>query len=276
MDDVLEKERHTYLDDMKSEDTSFPEVSNYSKLTNTISELGSVGGEIINKIKSSKALNNITNYTKESFGIKPKNEKTPEMDTHYNSPNRIHSNLGNIWEIGRGIHGLLKPEKTFDRVAPEYVRAANVDPTRALQSATTSYGNARASIRNNSRGVGNYLSNMMGLASSEAGSKAGIHAQYDNINVGFENQARSQNSQIGMSAQQQNAATQKYAEQVNQQERDVASNMIQQGLTDMSTNYMMRKRDKNQYRQDKNTAKFINMLYKNWNMIGSQMQYKKS
>ncbi len=284
--DEVEKEDDTrYLNDMRGEDTSNPELSNYKKFGTFLGDTGKsiasgISGEFghARDYYRNKRDGNDVKYGEgyEKGSSNDSSGKSGNMKIKYDDPNRIRSNLGNIWSVGRGIYGLTKDEKTFDRVAPEYVRAANVDPTRAIQDTTTSYGNANASLRNNSRGVGSYLSNMLALRGSEAKTKAGIHSQYDNMNAGFANTANVQNSQIGMSAQTQNAATQKYEEQVNQQERDAANNMIQHGLTDMSTNYMMRKRDKNFYNRDKETAKYMNMMYENWYMSDEGMNYRKS
>jgi len=180
-----------------------------------------------------------------------------EFNFNYEQPNAFLSNLGGMYDIARGIHGLLKPQKKFSRIKPDYVRASYVDPQRALQDVSNSYGSAANVVRNNSIGGGNYMSNMLALKGQEGQDRARTNQAYDEANVGIANQYKGINAQMNVGTQQANSQIQQYEEMVNQQERDVASNMIQGGLTDMSGHYLQRQGDQNQYNMQTATLPFL-------------------
>lgn len=143
----------------------------------------------------------------------------------------IYGNLGNAWDVGRGIHGLLKPEKEFDRLRAQQINPSFLDPTRAIQDVRNSYSSAGDTVSRTATGMGSYLSNRLGLASSEAKSVSGISSNYANQNAQIGNQAKQFNAQMRNQANLTNLDQQRYEELVNQQERDVASNMVQAGLS---------------------------------------------
>jgi len=170
---------------------------------------------------------------------------TSNKASGYSRPNGIESNLGNLYNIGRGIYGLTKPEKKFDRIRANYTRASYLDPERALNDSRVAANTSANTLSNNNRGLGNYLSNMIALRSREGMNEAAINQKYDESNVGISNSTNRVNTQIANSTAAQNSQIERYEEQINQQERDVASNQIQFGLTGLSNNYLSRTRDKN-------------------------------
>jgi len=190
---------------------------------------------------------------------------------NYKQPNQFMTNAGNYYDIARGIVGMFKPEKKFDRVSPEYQRAAYVDSGRSLEELSGAFGTARTGVAENTRGIGSYLSNMIALGSAEAKGRANVSQKYDEANVGIENRVRAANAQAGMNAQQQNASIQRYEEDINQRERDVASNMIQSGLSNSSELYMSKVRSKNKYEMD--LAMLQAMRQNNWRYTKKGMEY---
>jgi hypothetical protein len=198
----------------------------------------------------------------------PTNNANDNLDISYNQTNALTDNMGNFYDIARGMLNLGKKEKTFDRISPEYTRAAFLSPNKAIQDANLAYGNAANDLQNNTRGLGNYLSNMLALRSSQAQNKAGINAKYDETNVGIENATRAMNSQAGMNAQQFNAGTQRYEEDIRQREKDIASNMIQAGLSNMAEMQMNRTRSLNKYKMDMAMLRAMNTTNWKYNNAG--------
>ena len=146
-------------------------------------------------------------------------------------------NMGNLYDIGRGIRGLLKPDINLGRVRAAKIDAALVDPQSAIQDVNTAYNSAVDTVRQNSQSAGSYLSNRLALASENAKEVARTRGQYDITNVSAINQARMQNVQQGQQAQSINLQQSNNEEDINQRERDVASNMIQKGLSNAGEIY---------------------------------------
>lgn len=146
-------------------------------------------------------------------------------------------NLGNIYDVARGIYSLTKGPKVLPRATPNLVNPSLLDASTAVQDVNIGYANAANAVKQNAIGASSYLSNRLALAAQQGKDVSRTRGAYDEANVGITNQARQTNAQILGATQQVNIGQTNLEEQINQQERDVASNMIQKGLSNFSEIY---------------------------------------
>jgi len=166
-----------------------------------------------------------------------------------NIEDKFHSSgatLANVFDIARGVIGSFAPKKQPNLIGAPQVNAAYLDPTRALQSATTSELTTESNIANSGIGAGSILASRLALASNAAKTKATINAQYDAQNSAIFNKANMFNAQMQMTKAQTNQGELRYNEQINQQEKDVALNTIQTGLQNVAENRQMQQYMSNQ------------------------------
>lgn len=191
-------------------------------------------------------LNPEKKYADDSVKVEKGNKGNGEIFNSTNTNrNMIFQNLGNAFDVVRGTIGLLKPEKKLDRVTPNLVTSSLVDPENAVQNVNSVYASAIDSVRQNSVSAGNYLANRLALASQQAKDVLNTRSQYDTNNAATINQTRAMNSQILGNTQQLNVGQSNLEEQINQQERDVAANMLQAGLSNAGEIYGGVNRDEN-------------------------------
>jgi len=184
--------------------------------------------------------------------------KNSKQYTEFNDPwNKLkrQANMGNYFDIARGIHGLTKDEKEFDRADAMQASPSYLDPTREIQDVNMGYSSAERAVAGQSSGIGNYIANRLGLASSRAKSISGVENRYATQNAQIGNQFSMFNAGQREKAMMTNLDQQRYQEDINQKERDVAANMIQGGLSNRAENLMSLNRDKQYTERDANIAR---------------------
>ena len=109
--------------------------------------------------------------------------------------------------LGSAANAYLASKINYDRVSPTYQDTNLIDPNRALQQVGSTYSGANAALQSNTQG-GQYLTNRLASAASEASKRAEIAQQYANANAGILNTASAANAQSQMQANMTNAQIQ--------------------------------------------------------------------
>ena len=109
--------------------------------------------------------------------------------------------------LGSAVNAYLASKINYDRVSPTYQDTNLIDPNRALQQVGSTYSGANAALQSNTQG-GQYLTNRLASAASEASKRAEIAQQYANANAGILNTASAANAQSQMQANMTNAQIQ--------------------------------------------------------------------
>ena len=109
--------------------------------------------------------------------------------------------------LGSAANAYLASKIHYDRVSPTYQDTNLIDPNRALQQVGSTYSGANAALQSNTQG-GQYLTNRLASAASEASKRAEIAQQYANANAGILNTASAANAQSQMQANMTNAQIQ--------------------------------------------------------------------
>jgi hypothetical protein len=158
---------------------------------------------------------------------------------------KVVDQLGNLFDVGRGIYGMLKKDKPVVKVDAQTVNPAFLDPTRAIQEVQTGYNAAADAISEGKLGIATSTAARLALAGKEAGSVADVTERFANINAGIFNQANMFNAQAVNRASQLNRQEINYKEMINQQERDRAADMFSHGLKDFARTSQVHRRDEN-------------------------------
>ena len=109
--------------------------------------------------------------------------------------------------LSSAANAYLVSKINYDRVSPTYQDTNLIDPNRALQQVGSTYSGANAALQSNTQG-GQYLTNRLASAASEASKRAEIAQQYANANAGILNTASAANAQSQMQANMTNAQIQ--------------------------------------------------------------------
>jgi hypothetical protein len=198
-----------------------------------VNPLQSISGNIPSTGNSNSLLQNRVNQVLGNKGniSSVRNNGIQEVSNSNPTGQFLAENMGNLFDVGRGLIGSIFPEKeNLGRIQAQQVNLDKIDPTQAIKQVGTTYRGASEDLKNSGVTLAQYLNNRLGIANAQAEAESNIYGQANQQNVGISNQQASLNATERARTNQINQGIYATEQDLNDRNKAQAMNILQQGL----------------------------------------------